>query len=109
LFNGKLGLTVNEFNYFPALSTRDFLRVPETQEGTFTGVNAGSSDTSQGGDSRTNGLYGYYPVDPLIITGKDNIEAAIKLPASYNMAASASNHINVAVFLAKGYLVTGAN
>ncbi len=106
LFNAEFSLTVSDFNYLPAMSTRDFLRVPETQAGTFTGVESdGTTDTTQAGDSRTNGLFGYYPTDLIKITGQDKIVPKITLPASVNMAeASETNTVHL---LFKGYLITG--
>jgi hypothetical protein len=106
LFNGEFSLTVSDFNFLPAMSMRDFLRVPETQAGTFTGVEAdGTTDTSQAGDSRTNGLFGYYPTDLIKITGQDKIVPKITLPASVNMAEDSET--NTVHLLFKGYLITG--
>lgn len=105
VYNGSLKIQRNETVYVPGLDARSFERVPTSQEGTVTAAITGPTTYSTGRDGFENGLFGYYPIDPFIISGDEKNEFTLNLPTSVNMAAT--SNANFVVLLLKGYLLQG--
>lgn len=103
IYNASLNWTIDRKEFLPQFPMVAFRRVPDTQ----TAANAdytGSGITKV--NSSTNGLFGFYPCEPIILDGRQTIDLAIELGASVSF--DDASLTNYAVFEARGYLVTNA-
>lgn len=103
LYSGVFSLEVNKKTFIPAVSTRNFERVPQTQQGTFLGVNAASADETQGRDELPNEFWGFKGFEPILVNGGQSIQTSIRLAASAAM--TESGETNYAVMRFRGFLI----
>jgi hypothetical protein len=112
VYNGSLRFNIDRRDFIPEFPARAFRRVPDTQSGAYlvtngtTGSPAATFTGNSGFDAFSNGLYGFYPVDPTLIDGRQTLEIEIDLGAS--TAFDDSSNSVYAVFEARGYLVVNA-
>lgn len=112
VYNGSLRFNIDRRDFIPEFPARAFRRVPDTQSGAYlvssgtTGSPAATFIENTGFDAFSNGLYGFYPVDPTLIDGRQTLEIEIDLGAS--TAFDDSSNSVYAVFEARGYLVVNA-
>ncbi len=100
-YNGSLSFTIDRIQFLPAIPVRAFRRVPQTQQTTIdAGVYPGSIDEFP------NGLYGFYPVEPVKVDGRQTIDIEIDLGDA--LALAVANESNYAVLELRGYLITNA-
>lgn len=112
LYNSNFSFTIDRKQYIPNFPMRAFLRIPQTQTNLAPlagGTLATPTDTFSpaGQDSFDNGLYGFYPMDPTVINGKQTLDATIQLQTSVAFD-DASNSV-WAVLEARGYLLVNAD
>jgi hypothetical protein len=103
IFNSSLNWTIDRKEFLPNFPMDSFRRVPETQ----TATNAGY--TSSGVtkvNSSTNGLFGFYPCEPIILDGRQTLDLAIDLGDSVTFNDSSIS--TYAVVRLRGYLVVNA-
>jgi hypothetical protein len=105
IYNSSFSFEVNKVKYIPNLSTHNFLRYGDMQEGSATGINATPTTVRQANDSLPNGLFGYWECDEMIITGTQDIVPLISLPAGFSSSFTETNEVNYAILLLKGYLL----
>ncbi len=105
LYNSSFSFTVNKKTYIPNLSTRNFLRYGDMQEGSATGINATPTTVRQANDSLPNGYFGYWEVDEMLVTGSQDIVPLVSLPQGYTATFTEASEVNYAVLLLKGYLL----
>lgn len=120
IYNGQLSMTIDRRVFIPAFPVLAFRRTGATQQGAFlrtAGTVAAPVATFSGNtglDEVSNGLFAYYNSEPTLIDGRQTIDTAINLPASYAFSgdfvtATSTNFANnYAVFCARGYLVVNA-
>jgi len=112
VYNGSIRFNIDRKDFIPEFPARAFRRVPETQSGSYlvtngtSGTPAATFSGNGGYDGFPNGLYGFYPVDPTLIDGRQTLEIEINLGAS--TAFDDSSNSIFAVFEARGYLVVNA-
>lgn len=106
IFNSSFSFTVNKKTYIPNLSTQNFLRYGDAQEGSATsGITGPVVTARQANDSLPNGFFGYWDVDEMIITGSQDIQPVITLPTGYTSTFTESSETNYCILLLKGYLL----
>lgn len=112
IFNGSLNFTINRKEYLPAFPVRAFRRVPETQTNAFQ-KSAGTASTPAstnvaniGANGFPNGLYGFYPMEPTLIDGRQTLDIQILLNAS--IAFDDASEVTYSVMELRGYLVVNA-
>ena len=112
LFNGTLTFTINRTEYVPAFPMRAFLRVPVTQtnanlitDGT-SGTPAATFTGNAGQNGYDNGLFGFYPFEPVVIDGDTTLDISVNLGTSVNTDDN-TNYI-AAVMEVRGYLIVNA-
>lgn len=103
IYNASLNWTIDRKEFLPNFPMDAFRRVPETQTGTDVGYT--SSGVSQV-NSNTNGLFGFYPCEPIILDGRQTLNMNIDLNSSVNFADDSIS--TYAVVRLRGYLVTNA-
>lgn len=96
---GRLRILKDRKEYIPAIDCSRFERVPQTQNNT-----TGGATTIGSRDARLHDLYGYIPVDQMMITGRDNLEINLELPVTADMSGANT----YAILVANGYLQTNA-
>lgn len=101
IYNGSLSITIDRVQFLPAIPVRSFRRVPQQQQ------NAVITDVYPANiDEFPNGLYGFYPIEPVKVDGRQTLNIQIDLGDAVDMdVASESNY---AVLELRGYLVTNA-
>jgi hypothetical protein len=104
LFNGVFSLEVNQKKFIPSLSMLEFLRYPDTQEGSQTGVMTGPAYSRAANDAKPSGNFGFVETDEILLTGTQTILPSISLPQGYTASFTETNEVNYAVLLLKGYL-----
>lgn len=105
IFNSSFSFTVNKKTYIPNLSTQNFLRYGDAQEGSQTGLITGPTYSRQANDSLPNGFFGYWDVDEMIITGSQDIQPVITLPTGFTSTFTETSETNYCILLLKGYLL----
>jgi len=112
VYNASFSLTVDRRVYIPHFPVRAFLRVPDTQSGSYLEA-AGTATTpaatfvgNDGYDSFPNGLYGFYPTDPIKIDGRQTLNAEINLNTS--IVFDDSSNTVYTVLEARGYLLVNS-
>lgn len=105
LYNSSFSFTVNKKTFIPNLSTHNFMRIGDAQEGSQTGLITGPTYARQANDSLPNGLFGYWEVDEMVITGTQDIVPQITLPAGFTSDFAEASEVNYACLLIKGYLL----
>lgn len=104
IYNGSLKWTISRTEFLPQFPMNAFRRVPQTQTGVDVDWIASGNDTT---NEYPNGLYAFYPCEPIIINGKHTIDLLIELGETINFD-DASNSV-WAVFEARGYLLTNSD
>lgn len=106
IFNADLNFTIDRREFLPAFPTRAFLRVPGTQ----TAANAWFSASAQKlTNEYSNGLYAFYPSDPVCIDGRQTLDISVNLGNASTIVNTGTDTFYVsAVFEVRGYLVTNA-
>lgn len=104
LFNGSFSLEVNQKKFIPNLSMLEFLRYPETQEGSQTGLITGPVYSRQQNDAKPSAGFGFVETDEILLTGSQTILPSISLPQGYTSSFTEASEVNYAVLLLKGYL-----
>lgn len=103
IFNADLNFTIDRREFLPAFPTRAFLRVPGTQ----TAANAWFSASAQKlTNEYSNGLYGFYPSDPVCVDGRQTLDINVSLGNASTI--DDTGYTAYAVFEVRGYLVTNA-
>jgi hypothetical protein len=111
IYNGNFNWTINRKVFMPAFPMQAFRRVPGAQS-SLQLLAAGTAATpaatfSPGGlDGYDNGLYGFYPLEPTVLDGRQTQDIVIELGAS--IAMDDSEITNYAVLEVRGYLVVNA-
>ncbi len=106
LFNSSFSFTVNKKTYIPNLSTQNFLRYGDAQEGSATsGITGPVVTARQANDSLPNGFFGFWDVDEMLITGTQDIVPQITLPSGFTSTFTESSETNYCVLILKGYLL----
>lgn len=103
LFNSSFNWTIDRKEFIPTFPMNAFYRVPEQQ------TVADADYTASGIDyvpSSPNGLYGFYPCEPVILDGRQTNDAIINLEASVTFNDAARSIY--AVFEVRGFLVVNA-
>lgn len=96
---GRLRILKDRKEYIPAIDCSRFERVPQAQ-----GNTTGGATSIVSRDAKLHDLYGYIPVDQMVITGRDNLEMNIELPVTADMSGANT----YAILVANGYLQTNA-
>lgn len=100
-YNGSLSFTIDRVEFLPAIPVRAFRRVPtQQQQAEIAGVFPGSIDEF------SNGLYGFYPIEPVKVDGRQTINIEIDLGDAVDL--DEANESNYAVLELRGYLITNA-
>jgi hypothetical protein len=103
VYNAKLRFTIDRKEYLPTFPVSAFRRVPDTQT-------ADDADYTSSGittvNSYPNGLFGFYPCEPMLIDGRQTIDLSINFDSSIPF--DDSDSINYAVFEARGFLVVNS-
>lgn len=103
IYNGSLGVTVDNVRWLPQLPMDQFLRISDTQQGV---DQAAATATSVNlGDSQTNGMWGYSACDPFALVGNKKNVWQITLPGSVDC--DDANITTYASFTVKGFLGNG--
>jgi hypothetical protein len=112
IYGGFLSFTIDRREFIPSFPMRSFYRVPTTQTGAFLtptgGATPGSPNFlgSSGLNGYDNGLFSFYPLDPVALNGRQTINIDINLGNAVAFDDS-SNTIYAALEL-RGYLVVNA-
>jgi hypothetical protein len=109
LWNAKFSMTINRKEYLPAFPMRAFRRVGTAQSSNY--LKTGGTTTTPvatytgmgGANESSNGLYGFYPMEPTLLDGRQTLDININLGTSVSF--DDSSEISYAVFEARGYLV----
>lgn len=107
IFNGKLGILIDNVFIFPSIPARVFQRVPTSQQGQVNAAIAGPSTYTQPRDGFENAMFGYYFVEPFVLKGDGKNYAQIDTGESYTY--SEANETNFATCLFIGYLAQNEN
>jgi hypothetical protein len=112
IYGGSLSFTVDRREVLPAFPMRAFYRVPTTQTGAFLAT-AGTSTTpvatfagNTGVNGYDNGLYGFYPLDPIALNGRQTINIDVNLGSAVAFDDSANTVYSWLEL--RGYLVVNA-
>lgn len=101
IYNGSFSMTIDRTQFLPQIPVRSFRRVPQTQQ------HAAITDVLPAEiDEYANGLYGFYPIEPVVIDGRQTLDLTIDLGATLDTQEGTEN--NYAVLEFRGYLVTNA-
>jgi len=100
IYNADLRWTVNRKEFLPAFPVSAFRRVPDTQTAANADYTSSGITTVNG---YPNGLYGFYPCEPLRIDGRQTIDLSINFGTS--IAFDDSSFTYYAVFEARGFLL----
>jgi len=109
VYNGMLNITIDRKEYLPAFPTRAFRRVGATQAKSFLTATGGATATfaaNGGANEYPNGLYGFYPMEPTLIDGRQTININIDLKTAVSFDDASLR--NYAVLEARGYLVVNS-
>ena len=112
IYGGFLSITVDRREYLPAFPCTAFYRVGDTQTNAFlstdgtSGTPAATFDGNTGVNSYSNGLFGFYPLDPIAITGRSTLDIDVNLNSA--VAFDDSSNTVYAVLELRGYLVVNA-
>lgn len=103
IYNATLNWTIDRKEFLPQFPMDAFRRVPETQT-------AANADYTTSGiirtNSNTNGLFGFYPCEPIILDGRQTNNLSIELGTSVDFDDASST--SYAVVRLRGYLVVNA-
>jgi len=103
IYNGNLNFTIDRKEFLPNFPARAFERVPDTQ----TAANAFFTSSAQKlVNSSPNGLYGFYPFEPVLIDGRQTLDISLNLNAGTTI--DGSSMTIYAVMELRGYLVVNA-
>jgi hypothetical protein len=103
LYNGNLNFTIDRKEFLPNFAARSFERVPETQ----TAANAFFTASGQKlVNASPNGLYGFYPFEPVLIDGRQTLDISVNLNAGTTI--DGASMTIYAVLECRGYLVVNA-
>lgn len=112
IYGGSLSFTVDRREILPAFPMRAFYRVPQSQSGAFLAT-AGTATTpaatftgNTGVNGYDNGLFGFYPLDPIALNGKQTINLDVNLGSA--VAFDDSSNTVYAWMELRGYLVVNA-
>lgn len=112
IYGGSLSFTVDRREVLPAFPMRAFYRVPQTQTGAFLST-AGTATTpdakftgNSGVNGYDNGLYGFYPLDPIALNGRQTINIDVNLGSA--VAFDDSSNTVYSWLELRGYLVVNA-
>lgn len=110
IYNGTFSFTINRTQYIPAIDTRDFRRVPNTQQNNnvlASGTATTPADTfSPIGTDEVNMAYSFLDVDPVLIDGRSTLDINIDLGSSVTFDDASNSYYAVAIL--RGYLITNA-
>ena len=110
IYNGTFSFTINRTQYIPAIDTRDFRRVPNTQQNNnvlASGTATTPADTfSPIGTDEVNMAYSFLDVDPVLIDGRSTLDINIDLGSSVAFDDASNSYYAVAIL--RGYLITNA-
>ena len=112
IYGGFLSFTIDRREFIPSFPMRAFYRVPTTQTNAFldtagtSGTPAATFSGNTGVNGYENGLFSYYPLDPVALNGRQTIDININLGAAVAFD-DASNTIYAGLEL-RGYLVVNA-
>lgn len=107
LWNATLTFRQNTDVAFPKLWTGDLKFAPDSQYGSPTGINATPTTVRVLTDSKNGPLYGWFGLEPIVMKGTDQLQAALQLPGAQNL--TETNEYNYFTISFKGYLVSGVN
>ncbi len=103
IYNGNLNFTIDRKEFLPNFPTRSFERVPDTQ----TAANAYFTASGQKlVNASPNGLYGFYPFEPVLIDGRQTLDISANLNAGTTI--DGASMTIYAVMELRGYLVVNA-
>lgn len=111
IYNGSLRININRRDFMPQFPVRAFRRVPDTQQNLQL-LSAGTSGTPAdtftpaGVDSWPNGLYSFYPTDPVLIDGRQTLDFSVNIGPS--TAFDDSSNTVWACLIARGYLIVNS-
>lgn len=112
IYGGSLSFTVDRREVLPAFPMRAFYRVPQAQTGAFLAT-AGTASTpvatftgNTGVNGYDNGLYGFYPLDPIALNGRQTINIDVNLGSA--VAFDDSSNTVYSWLELRGYLVVNA-
>ncbi len=103
MYNGNFRWVINRKEFLPNFPMLSFLRIPRTQTMANVDYTASGSNTQ---NSYTNGLFGFYPCEPIILNGAQTIDSVINLNTSVAIADASAAVF--AVFEIRGYLIVNA-
>lgn len=103
IYNSNLNWIIDRKEFLPNFPMDAFRRVPDTQTGTDVGYTSSGVTTV---NSNTNGLFGFYPCEPIILDGRQTIDMSVELGESVDF--DDAGITNYAVVRLRGYLVTNA-
>lgn len=112
IYGGFLSFTIDRREFIPSFPMRAFYRVPGTQTSAFllTSGTSGTPSPNYNGNSGINGyengLFSFYPLDPVALNGRQTINIDINLGTAVAFDDS-SNTVYAALEL-RGYLVVNA-
>jgi len=112
IYGGFLSFTIDRREFIPSFPMRAFYRVPTTQTNAFldtagtSGTPAATFSGNTGVNGYENGLFSYYPLDPVALNGRQTIDIDINLGTAVAFD-DASNTIYAGLEL-RGYLVVNA-
>ena len=110
IYNADLSFTINRTQFIPAIDTRDFRRVPNTQQNSnalASGTATTPADTfSPIGTDEVNLAYSFLDVDPTLIDGRQTLDININLGSSVTFDDASNFYAAVAIL--RGYLITNA-
>ena len=112
IYGGFLSFTIDRREFIPSFPMRAFYRVPTTQTNAFldtagtSGTPAATFSGNTGVNGYENGLFSYYPLDPVALNGRQTIDININLGTAVAFD-DASNTIYAGLEL-RGYLVVNA-
>ncbi len=107
LWNATLTFRQNTDVAFPKMWTGDLKFAPDSQYGSPTGINATPTTVRVLTDSKNSPLYGWFGIEPIVMKGTDQLQAALQLPGAQNL--TETNEFNYFTISFKGYLVSGVN
>jgi hypothetical protein len=112
IYGGFLSFTIDRREFIPSFPMRSFYRVPTTQTGAFldtagtSGTPAATFSGNSGVNGYENGLYSFYPLDPVALNGRQTIDININLGSA--VAFDDANNTVYAGLELRGYLVVNA-
>jgi hypothetical protein len=103
LYNGNINFTIDRKEFLPNFPARSFERVPETQTATNAYFTASGSKLV---NASPNGLFGFYPFEPVLIDGRQTLDISVNLNAGTTI--DGASMTMYAVLECRGYLVVNA-